>query len=289
MLACATYAFNRKYIFLEHQRISISEANSDAISLWDASAEEPDYHAPLHTQMVFSILGTSARVSTGVRATHLHRDNECVGLKQIKGELKAKAVVLGTYAYTDKLWPNLNRSFTLIHYFQLATKPLGPEADSILPERQGLWDTGQIIFNFRRDSFNRLLVGSMGTVIGNQDNGLSNRWARKQIARIFPGLGPVEFEQAWHGQIAMTPAHLPLMHQLDTKLFTPIGYNGRGITSGTLFVETMSGLLTGMNVADLPLPISELSTVPSKRADHDKAISVSVYCKTSAEGNLSNE
>ena len=208
-------------------------------------------------------LGAGASISTGVRAKKLRRDGNHWVVETNQGSLKAKYVVLGTNAYTDELWPGLKNTFTMIHYFQLATKPLGPEADYILPGKQGLWDTGQIMFNIRRDASNRLLVGSMGKVVGSKDKGLSNRWAAKQIAKIFPDLGPVEFEEAWHGQIAMTPDHLPRIHELDTNLFTPIGYNGRGITTGTMFGETMSGLLTGMNYEDLPMPITDLKTVPT--------------------------
>jgi glycine/D-amino acid oxidase-like deaminating enzyme len=208
-------------------------------------------------------IGAGARISTHTRCTRLQRIGNTWRVETNQGELEAKAVVLATNAYTDDLWPELNRSFTLINYFQLATTPLGPEADGILPGRQGLWDTGQIMFNIRRDAFNRLLVGSMGKVVGTKDNGLSNRWARQQIKRIFPSLGPVEFEEAWHGQIAMTPDHLPRIHELETNLFTPIGYNGRGITTGTMFGETLAKLLTGMDPADLPLPMTNLSTVPS--------------------------
>ncbi len=208
-------------------------------------------------------LGAGATISTGVRATKLRKDGELWKVETSQGLITAKAIVLGTNAYTDDLWPDLNRIFTMIHYFQLATKPMGPEADHILPGKQGLWDTGQIMFNIRRDAFDRLLVGSMGKVVGSKDRGLSHRWARKQIARIFPTLGPVEFEEAWHGKIAMTPDHLPRVHELDTNLFTPIGYNGRGIATGTMFGETMAGLLTGMDRADLPLPMTELSTVPT--------------------------
>lgn len=103
----------------------------------------------------------------------------------------------------------------------------------------------------------------MGKVVGSKDKGLSHRWAKKQIAKIFPSLGPVEFEEAWHGQIAMTPDHLPRIHELDTNLFTPIGYNGRGITTGTIFGKTMASLLTGMKREDLPLPMTAMQTVPS--------------------------
>ncbi len=204
-----------------------------------------------------------ASISTGVTATKLQKEGKQWIVETDQGQVTADAVVLGTNAYTGDLWPNLKRVFTQIHYFQLATKPLGPEADYVLPKRQGLWDTGQIMFNIRRDSFDRLLVGSMGKVIGDVDKGLSHRWANKQIKRIFPDLGEMEYEQAWHGQIAMTPDHLPRVYELEKNLYTAIGYNGRGITTGTMFGQSMAELLTGMDPNDLPLPITKLSTVPS--------------------------
>jgi glycine/D-amino acid oxidase-like deaminating enzyme len=50
---------------------------------------------------------------------------------------------------------------------------------------------------------------------------------------------------------------------LDEGLYTPIGYNGRGITSGTVFGQAMAELLTGGDPADLPLPISDVAHVPA--------------------------
>ena len=119
------------------------------------------------------------------------------------------------------------------------------------------------MFSLRRDVSDRLIIGSMGTVVGSVGRGLSQRWARKQLARLFPELGAVEFEEAWHGQIAMTPDHLPRIYNLDTGLYTAIGYNGRGITTGTLFGEAMADLLTGTDPSELPLPLTNVTTVPS--------------------------
>lgn len=204
-----------------------------------------------------------AGISTGVRVTKLQNGEDGWRVETDKGPVVAKNVVLGTNAYTDDLWPGLRSVYTKIHYFQLATTPMGDRVQHILPERQGLWDTGQIMFSLRRDMEDRLIIGSMGTVVGSKDRGLSHRWARKQLARLFPELGPVEFEEAWHGQIAMTPDHLPRIHKLEDGLFTSIGYNGRGITTGTLFGEAISGLLTGADPKDLPLPLTDIATVPS--------------------------
>lgn len=207
--------------------------------------------------------GAGAVISTGVRATKLTKTPTGWQVATNQGQVAAKYVVLGTNAYTDALWPGLSRVFTPIHYFQLATEPLVERVAHILPDRQGLWDTGKIMFSLRRDMKDRLIIGSMGTVIGSVGRGLSQRWARKKLARLFPDLGAVTFEEAWHGQIAMTPDHLPRIYNLDEGLYTPIGYNGRGITTGTLFGEAIAGLLTGADPADLPLPITDVKSVPS--------------------------
>lgn len=207
-------------------------------------------------------LGAGAEISTGVRVTGLNREGQIWRVNTDQGTLTADNVVLGTNAYTDDLWPGLSQVFTMIHYLQLATTPMGPEAAHILPGRQGLWDTGQIMFNYRRDARDRLLIGTMGRVIGTKDRGLTRRWAQRQIARVFPDLGTVEFEEAWHGQIAMTPDHLPRVHQLDQGLWTAIGYNGRGITTGTLFGQSLAELLTGMDPAALPLPVTDVAAAP---------------------------
>ena len=209
-------------------------------------------------------LGAGAQISNGVRVTGLHRENDMWRVQTDQGTNWAKHVVLGTNAYSDDLWPGLKNVFTMIHYLQFATAPMGPEAAHILPGGQGLWDTGRIMFNYRRDAHDRLLIGTMGRIFGDKDRGLTRRWAAKQIARVFPDLGPVEFEAAWHGQIAMTPDHLPRVHQLADGLWTAIGYNGRGITTGTLFGQSLAALLTGMDATDLPLPVSDLAPAPRR-------------------------
>ncbi|MEM1273659.1 MAG: FAD-binding oxidoreductase [Pseudomonadota bacterium] len=200
-----------------------------------------------------------AKITTGVKVTALSPENSAWRLDTSQGPLRAKFVVLGTNAYTDQLWPGLKSSFTPIQYFQFATAPLGADAASILPERQGVWDTGKIMISIRRDRSDRLIVGSMGRVLGDRSAGISHRWARRQIARLFPALGPVTFEEAWDGHIAMTADHLPRIHRLAERLYTPIAYNGRGITTGTIFGQAMAALLTGADPADLPLPITDVT------------------------------
>ncbi|MEK9722573.1 MAG: FAD-binding oxidoreductase, partial [Rhodospirillaceae bacterium] len=203
--------------------------------------------------------GAGAVLSTGTPVRRLQRDDGRWRLRTPGGTVTARAVVLGTNAYTDGLWPGLRDIFLPIHFFQLATEPLGERAQGILRAGQGLWDTGPVMFSLRRDAEGRLLIGSMGKVVGGP-GGLSERWAARTLARLFPRLGPVRFAEAWHGRLAMTPDHLPRIYRLAENLYTPIGYNGRGITTGTVFGKAMADLLAGGREADLPLPV----TAPSR-------------------------
>lgn len=208
-------------------------------------------------------IAAGALISIGARAKKLQQETGLWRVTTNKGTLMARHVVLGTNAYTDDLWPGLKYSFTKINYFQLATSPLGDRIKHILPQQQGLWDTGKIMFSLRRDDSERLIIGSMGNVMGNQSGGVSHRWAQKKLAHLFPKLGWVDFDEAWQGQIAMTPDHLPHIHKLADNLYSPIGYNGRGITTGTVFGQALADLLTGDSEKKLPVPLLTMRRVGS--------------------------
>ena len=208
-------------------------------------------------------IAAGALISIGARAKKLQQETGLWRVITNKGTLMARHVVLGTNAYTDDLWPGLKYSFTKINYFQLATRPLGDRIKHILPQQQGLWDTGKIMFSLRRDDSERLIIGSMGNVMGNQSGGVSHRWAQKKLAHLFPKLGWVDFDEAWQGQIAMTPDHLPHIHKLADNLYSPIGYNGRGITTGTIFGQALADLLTGDSEKKLPVPLLTMRRVGS--------------------------
>ena len=203
--------------------------------------------------------GAGAQIATGVTVTGLRREAGQWRVATTQGVVMAEAVVLGTNAYTDQLWPGLQSSYTPIHYFQVASRPLGPEAAHILPGRQGVWDTGKIMISVRRDAQDRLILGSMGRVIGDAARGVTRRWANRTARRLFPDLGPLDFEDAWDGQIAMTSDHIPRIHMLAEQLYTAIAYNGRGITTGTIFGQSIAALLTGASPDSLPMPMTDVA------------------------------
>ena len=80
----------------------------------------------------------------------------------------------------------------------------------------------------------------------------------------------------------MTPDHLPRIFRLADDLYTPIGYNGRGITPGTMFGRGMAELLSGGNEDDLPLPVTGAKQVRStglRARFYDAAFTANQFAK----------
>jgi glycine/D-amino acid oxidase-like deaminating enzyme len=174
------------------------------------------------------------------------------------GHALAHWVIVATDAYTRGLWPTLRREFTYLPYFNVATRPLDKALrESILPERQGMTDTGTVMSSVRLDQAGRLIVGSIGALRGTGSS-VHMAWAKRTIRKLFPQVTDVELEYAWHGSIGMTDTHLPRFHRPAPQVLSISGYNGRGIAAGTVFGRLLGKLiLDEIDECEMPLPLTE--------------------------------
>jgi len=173
------------------------------------------------------------------------------------GSVSAAWIVVATDAYTQGLWPEIRAEQVHLPYFNFATEPLGDNLRiSILPERQGAWDTREILSSFRFDRSGRLIFGSVGALRG-PGTAVHRGWARRALRSIFPHLGEVRFESEWYGKIGMTDDRLPRLHRLAPNVVGFSGYNGRGIAPGTAFGRVLARHILGqIPEAALPLPVT---------------------------------
>lgn len=206
-------------------------------------------------------LGAGASIYTDSPATGYTRSGAGWNVQTPRGVVRADWVVVATNAYTSlgpgSPWPEIREEIVHLPYFNIATKPLsGDLARSILPERQGCWDTKTVLSSFRFDRAGRLVIGSVGALHG-YGAGVHRRWARRSLMRLFPQLTDVEFEAEWYGKIGMTKDALPRFHQLGERLFSLSGYNGRGIAPGTVFGLLLARHILGqLGTDELPLPLT---------------------------------
>ncbi len=174
------------------------------------------------------------------------------------GTVAADWIAVATDVYGGAPWPQGRREQIRLPYFSFATRPLSADLQaSILPGREGCWDTKLVLSSFRFDRAGRLLFGSVGALRG---TGLAvhRAWAKRALAKMFPRIENVEFEAQWYGMIGMTDDALPRFHRLAPNVVTFCGYNGRGIGPGTVFGRVLADHILGkVNESDLPLPVTE--------------------------------
>jgi glycine/D-amino acid oxidase-like deaminating enzyme len=173
------------------------------------------------------------------------------------GSVRAGWVIVATDAYAQGPWSEVRQEQVHLPYFNFATAPLSDNLRaSILPERQGAWDTKQVLSSFRFDRAGRLVFGSVGALEGS-GAAIHRAFAIRSLRKLFPQLADVEFEAGWFGMIGMTSDHLPRFHKLDRNVVAFNGYNGRGIAPGTVFGGVLASYVLGQVAEkDLPLPLA---------------------------------
>ncbi|MCQ0989438.1 NAD(P)/FAD-dependent oxidoreductase [Jiella marina] len=202
-------------------------------------------------------IAAGAEIFTNSRVRSVSRQGEAWRVATAAGSITADWIIVATNATTTTPWPELREEIVHLPYFNIATKPLSANLlGSILPERQGCWDTKSVLSSFRLDQAGRLIVGSVGALSGT-GAGIHRRWARRHLQRLFPQLGDIAFESEWYGQIGMTSDAVPRFHTLDERVVSISGYNGRGIAPGTVFGRVLAEFVLGkIGESEMPLPVS---------------------------------
>lgn len=105
-------------------------------------------------------------------------------VKTPEGSVTASWIVVATEAYSTGPWQIVRDEQVYLPYFNFATKPLGDNLQkSILPGREGCWDTKEILSSFRMDKAGRLVFGSVGALRGT-GAAIHRAWAKRSLKRL---------------------------------------------------------------------------------------------------------
>ncbi len=179
-------------------------------------------------------------------------------VRTAQGEVRAERLIQATNAYGVNAADD--NAVIPAHFFQLATAPLPDDLrKSILSGGEGCWDTALIMSAFRLDQAGRMIFGALGNLDG-FGGALHRGWATRKLAKLFPQLEGIPFEQEWTGRIGMTGTHLPRIERRGKRGISIFGYSGRGISPGTLFGRAAADWTLG--TGDLPLPIHDPQPEP---------------------------
>ena len=204
-----------------------------------------------------------ARIAEHQRAVKLSKQ---AGLWRVStqggAELRAKSVVLATNAYTDGLLPGLARTIVPLHSFQIATAPLPADLGaSILPGGQAVSDSRRILIYYRKSADGRVVLGGRGRMALPSS---AADWAHceRALVRLYPALAGIAIEKRWFGRVALTPDHLPHLHEPEKGLLAVVGCQGRGVGLMSALGRRMAGYLVSGDPRQLPFPLSPIRPIP---------------------------
>jgi glycine/D-amino acid oxidase-like deaminating enzyme len=208
-----------------------------------------------------------ARIFTDTPVTHASKTGASFVLDTPRGKVTAEKLIIASNAYASMVpsmnWSEHQREITFLTYFQFATNPLPAEVIArILPEGHGCWDTGMVMTSFRKDRAGRLIFGSIGALDA-LAAGTHRAFARRSLKSLFPFVGDFEFDYWWDGKIDMTRNNLPVFHQPEDNAWSITGYNGRGISPGTVFGKALAGVAMGTR-ASMALTTSDVVVDPMR-------------------------
>ena len=91
------------------------------------------------------------------------------------------------------------------------------------------------------------------------------RHLRHAMLRLYPALAKVPIERRWYGRVAMTPDHLPHIHEPEPGLIAVAGCQGRGVGLMTALGPRIAAYLETRDPAQLPLPLTPIRPIPLHR------------------------
>jgi glycine/D-amino acid oxidase-like deaminating enzyme len=203
------------------------------------------------------------RIAENSRVTALRRVSRLWEAKtDADRTIKARFALIATNAYADGLVPGLAKTLVPLHSFQIATAPLPEDLQAtILPQGQAVSDSRRILVYYRKTADGRLVLGGRGRMALPRSEG-DWKHLHRAMLRLYPQLADVQIEKRWFGRVALTPDHLPHIHEPEPGLLIAAGCQGRGVGLMTALGPRLVDYMESGDPEVLPLPISPIRPIP---------------------------
>ena len=80
----------------------------------------------------------------------------------------------------------------------------------------------------------------------------------RRLQRDFPQLGELKFTHRWEGWFDVSPARTPGIHELAPRLFSAVGFSGRGIPTATSLGHEIAKMIASEDASAMAFPLTPL-------------------------------
>ncbi len=217
-------------------------------------------------ELARAVIERNGRIYSRSPAKQYQHKNDSWIVTTDKGQVKARALVLATNAYTGEfakdLAPDIAHELVPVLSWQMSTLPLSDNVRrSIIPGRQAVSDTHGELYFGRFDARHRLVTGGALALPYNRANRLKP-YITARLQRIFPQIGDITFDHVWNGYVGMTRDYSPRVHKLGPNAYSWAGCNGRGVALAIALGREIAAAIRGTPEDTLALPFSMPAPLP---------------------------
>ncbi len=146
-----------------------------------------------------------------------------------KARVRSAHVVLAGNVHLGDLLPGISRTLVPVTTYVAATAPLGEKIGEAIAFAGSVSDTNWADNHYRLAG-DRLIWSGRMTVHESSPARYAKRLQR-DIARVFPQLGEVEFEYAWRGTLGNAVHRMPQIGEIQPGLWIASGFGGHGLNT----------------------------------------------------------
>jgi glycine/D-amino acid oxidase-like deaminating enzyme len=227
----------------QHTEIGSDLFHGGSVLPRDASLQPAMYHAGL----LHRIEAKGGVAAGGAGVTHIEAAGDGFRVTTVRGEVRAKNVIIATNGYTDGLIPELGRRIVPIGSGLIATAEL-PQAlyDELLPSNRVYGNTNRVFYYFRgAPDARRIIWGGRAGRLAPATSHNAYRHLARDMLSVFPQLKTTAITHAWDGQIGYTYDEIPHLGRAASGVHYAIGYCGTGVSRATYFGHKIALQLMG--------------------------------------------
>ena len=174
----------------------------------------------------------------------------------------AEQILVCTNGYTGELIQGFRQSIIPASSIICATAPLPDELRRrIMPSGLPISDARRLLVYARFDAEGRFLIGARGSFGLHEPESYFQR-LRRTAVKLFPQLKDAQWADSWGGNFALTPDHLPHVHNPENGLYAAAGCNGRGVAMLSQVGRLIADLTTGfVPPAESPIPVTPIRSI----------------------------
>ena len=192
-----------------------------------------------------------ARAAASLGAT-IHENSPAMKLERqgkpvvrtARGEIRADRVIVATNGRSGSFETVTRRRVIGVNSYVVATEPLGPEGDRILPGGESAADSRFVVRYWRKTADRRLLFGGGESHAGRIPADVTS-FVRPHLAEIYPELADVPIAHGWGGIVSVTVPRLPFVGEIAPAVWAAGGFSGQGVALapflGKLLAEAALG------------------------------------------------